>query len=161
MKLGQLPVIPNGSTVGYQVIEKSREEFIQDLRTAGQQNMDMPTLRDPSSDSGAVRQHIPIDHSDGPKEISQDPRGKQPTHACPKNDRALTQFWHGEAPESKSDVRHRWPNHPQRYQSTYSNFTESADQGTPLATWKPRSSIAATPSSTSWLDEPPPMIKGL
>src|SRR5215467_782556 len=90
VKLGQLPVVPNGSTVGCQLIEKPGEEPIQDLRTAGQQNMDMPTLRDPSSDSGTVRQHIPLDYSDGPKEISQDPRGKQPAHARPKNDRALT-----------------------------------------------------------------------
>ncbi|BCZ21202.1 hypothetical protein MYSE111917_25865 [Mycobacterium senriense] len=83
VKLGQLPVVPNGSTACYQLIQKSGEELIQDLRTAGQQNMNMPTLGDPSSDRGAVRQYIPFDHSDGHKEISQDPRGKQAGHARP------------------------------------------------------------------------------
>ena len=56
----------------------------------------MPALRNPPSDSGGVRQHIPLDHSDGHKKISQDPRGEQPRHARPKNDRVLTAFWHGE-----------------------------------------------------------------
>src|ERR1700677_4821628 len=111
VKLGQLPVVPNGSTVGYQLIEKPGEELIQDLRTARQQNMDMPALRYPSSNSGIVRQHIPLDHSDGPKEISQDPRGKQPAHARAENHRAPTQFWHSKTPESKSDVCHHRPNH--------------------------------------------------
>lgn len=96
VKLGELPVVPNGSTIGHQLIEEPGEELIQDLRTPGQQNMDMPTLRYPLSDSGTARQHIPLDDSDGPKEISQDPRGKQPTHARPENDRVVTQFWHGE-----------------------------------------------------------------
>ena len=104
VQLGQLPVVPNGSTVGDQFIEKPGEELIQDLRTARQQNMDMPTLRYPSSDSGIVRQHVPLDDSDGVKEIGQDPRGKQSAHARPENDRALTQLWHGETPASKSDV---------------------------------------------------------
>ena len=125
VKLGQLPVVPNGSTVGYQLIEKPGEELIQDLRTARQQNMDMPTLRYPSSDSGIVRQHISLDHSDGPKEISQDPRGKQPAHARAKNDRALTQLWHGETPESKLDVSSladSWGRNDSRVCSGYESF---------------------------------------
>jgi hypothetical protein len=68
--------------------------------------MDMPTLRYPSSGSGTVRQHVPLDHGDGPKEISQDSCGKQPAHARPKNDRALTQLWHDETPASRSDLGH-------------------------------------------------------
>jgi hypothetical protein len=76
VKLRQFPVVPNGNTVGDQLIEKPGEELIQDLRTARQQNVDMPTLRYPSSESGTVRQHIPLDQSDGPKEISQNPRGE-------------------------------------------------------------------------------------
>jgi hypothetical protein len=53
-QLGQLPVIPNGSTVGYEFIEKPGEELIQDLRAASQQNMKMPTLWYPSSDNGVI-----------------------------------------------------------------------------------------------------------
>ena len=90
VKLRQLPVIPNGSTSGDQLVKKPRKKLIQDPRTAGQQNMDMPTLRYPSSDSGTIGQHIPLDHSDGSEEISQDPCGKQSAHARPENDRALT-----------------------------------------------------------------------
>jgi hypothetical protein len=55
VELGQFSVVPNGSTVGHEFIEKARKELIQDLCTAGQQNMDMPTLWDPSSDNVVVR----------------------------------------------------------------------------------------------------------
>ena len=55
VQLGQLSVVPNGSTVGYEFIEKTGEELIQDLRATGQQNMNMPTLWHPSSVSGVVR----------------------------------------------------------------------------------------------------------
>ena len=128
VKLGQIPVLPNGSTVGHQLIEKPGEELIQDLRAALQQNMKMPTLWYPSSDSGVIGQHVSLDHSDGPEEISQHPRGNQPAHARPKNDRALTQLWHGETPievERSSSLARL----PRRYQPAYGIFTELSDQG--------------------------------
>src|SRR5580693_9163976 len=86
VQLGQLSVVPNGSTVGYQFIEKPGKELIEGLRAAGQQNMNMPALRYPASDSGVVWKQIPLDNSDGFKEISQNPCGKQSAHACPEND---------------------------------------------------------------------------
>jgi hypothetical protein len=54
-KLGQLSLTPHGRTVGDQIIEKPGKELVQDLRAAGQQNMNVPTLWHPASDSGIVR----------------------------------------------------------------------------------------------------------
>jgi hypothetical protein len=55
VQLGQLSVVPNGSTVGYEFIEKTGEKLIQELRAAGQQNMNMPTLWYPLSVGGVIR----------------------------------------------------------------------------------------------------------
>jgi hypothetical protein len=55
VQLGQLSVVPNGRTVGYQFTEKPGEELIQDLSSAGQQNVNVTTLGYPPSDSGVVR----------------------------------------------------------------------------------------------------------
>ena len=107
VQLGQFAVVPDGSTVGDQFIEKPGEELIQDLRAAGQQNMKMPTLRHPSPDSGFVRQRVALDDGDGVKEVGQNPRREQPAHARPENDRTLTQSCHGGTPASKSNVRQR------------------------------------------------------
>jgi len=95
VQLGELSVVPNGCAVGYEFIEKPGEELVQDLPTAGQQNMKMATLRYSSSDSGVVRQHVSLDKSDGVKEVGQDPRRKQATHARPEDDGALSQSCHG------------------------------------------------------------------
>jgi hypothetical protein len=54
VQLGELSVVPNGCTVGDEFVEKPGEELIQDLPTAGQQDMKMPTLRHSSSDSWVV-----------------------------------------------------------------------------------------------------------
>src|SRR6478736_7897712 len=103
VKFGQVRVVPNGSTVGYQITENAREELVQDLRAARQQDMKVATLRYPSSGSGIVGQHVALDHCDGPEEISQHPRGKQPAHARPKNNRVLTQFQHGKSPSELAE----------------------------------------------------------
>ena len=58
----------------------------------------MPTLRYPPPASGIVGQLISVDHRDGLEEIGKHPRGEQPAHARPENDRTLTQLGHGENP---------------------------------------------------------------
>ena len=47
---------------------------------------------------GIVGQHIAFHHRDGPEEIGQHPRGEQPAHVRPKNNRTRTQFRHDETP---------------------------------------------------------------
>ena len=92
VKLGQFPVVQNGSTVDNQPIENPGEQLIQDLCATRQQKMGMSTLRYPPPVRGIVGQHISFHHRDGPEEIGQHPRGEQPAHARPKNNRTLTQF---------------------------------------------------------------------
>ena len=56
----------------------------------------MPALRYPPSVSGIVGQHVSVDHCDGVEEIGEHSCGEQPAHACPQNDRTLTQYRHSE-----------------------------------------------------------------
>ena len=67
----------------------------------------MATLRYPASGSGIVGQHVSLDHGDGPEEISQHPRGKQPAHARPDNNRVLTRSSVGRLPVGVANLRHR------------------------------------------------------
>ena len=129
VKPGQIPVLPNGSTVGYQLIENPGEELIQDLRAALQQNMKMPTLRYPSSDSGVIGQHVSLDHSDGPKEISQHPRGNQPARPCSPRTTARSPSSGMAKLLSRSRTFVIAGPTPRRYQPAYGIFTELSDQG--------------------------------
>ena len=94
VQLGQVRVVPDGSTVGDHLVENPREELIQDLRSTRQQGMGVSTLRYPPPVRGIVGQHISLDHCYGPEEISQHPCGKQPTHARAENDRMLSELRH-------------------------------------------------------------------
>ncbi len=74
------------------------KQLIQDLGTARQQNVNVPTLRYAAPIRGIIRQLIPLDHRDGPEEVCEHPRGEKPAHARPWHYRALTEFRHGETP---------------------------------------------------------------
>ena len=52
--LGQLAVIQNGRACCDQLVEKTGKEAVHDLRTAGQQSMDVPTLRYTAPVDGVV-----------------------------------------------------------------------------------------------------------
>jgi hypothetical protein len=97
-KLGQLSIVPNGSTVGCQFIEEPGEQLVQDLRTASQQNMNMTTLGYPTSDSRVVRQLVSLDHSNGFEELGEDSRGKHSADTRPENNRSLARSCHGVTP---------------------------------------------------------------
>ena len=60
-----------------------REQLIQDLGTARQQNVNVPTVRYAAPIRGIIRQLIPLGHRDGPEEVCEHPRGEKPAHARP------------------------------------------------------------------------------
>ena len=54
-----------------------------------------------------VGQLVPLDHRDGSIEVGQHPGSKQPAHARPENDRALTQYRHGRSLLARRRSAHR------------------------------------------------------
>ena len=59
------------------------KQLIQDLGTARQQNVNVPTLRYAAPIRGIIRQLIPLDHRDGPEEVCEHPRGESPPMLAP------------------------------------------------------------------------------
>jgi hypothetical protein len=105
VKPGVFGVVPNGSTVGDQLIKNPREELTQSLGAARQQGMGVPALRNPPPVSGFVEQHVTFDHVDGLEIIGEHSGGQQSAHARSQYDRAFTQYRHGESPNSPPQVR--------------------------------------------------------
>src|SRR6185312_16028400 len=128
VQFGQVRVIPDGSTTSNQFIENPGEEFIQDLSTARQQCMDMPTLRYPPPVSGIVEQHVSLDHHDGLEEIGEHSCSEQPAHARTQNDRTLTKYRHSKPPKLADTGSPRSAKPAIRpYQQINGRFREFAD----------------------------------
>jgi hypothetical protein len=103
--LGQIAVIKDWCAGHDELVKEPREQLAQDLRPTPEQRMRVAALRYAAPVSGTVGQDIPLHHGDGPVEIGEHPRGKQPAHARPNNDRTLTEYRHGETLTRRRGVR--------------------------------------------------------
>jgi hypothetical protein len=64
--------------------------------------MNMAPLRHTPPLRGIAWQHVALDNCHGPVEVGEHPSGEQATHACAKDNRALTDPAHQEPPPRES-----------------------------------------------------------
>jgi hypothetical protein len=73
---------------------KDPEEPVEDLRSAGHQDVGMSALRDTAPMFAGSRESVAVDQRDSGVRLRQYARGEQPSHASAENHRMITDLAH-------------------------------------------------------------------
>jgi hypothetical protein len=82
--------VPPGGAIGYEFVEKIREQLVQDLSAAGKQSVYQPALRHSAPGPGFNWQDVAFHDRNGPVAFCEDPGGQQSAHARAENYCSLT-----------------------------------------------------------------------